>query len=205
MKPTKTLTLYTLLLTTLLTAACATKPVRKDDAAGQGIALADIKNWEMRARIGLRSRAQNGSATIIWTETPEQQTLRILGPLGGGLVLLQMNASGITVRDSKGALWQGQDASELIYRVSGWKIPVSALRWWMMGMIEPGSDARVTHDDGGRLNSIKQDSWQVSLDKYRRFSSFELPSLIIMETLTEPADEHYIRVKMIVKSWTVKQ
>ncbi|GMR06667.1 MAG: lipoprotein insertase outer membrane protein LolB [Gammaproteobacteria bacterium] len=196
-----------LLVVVVLLGACTSKPIKKEappDWQSKQAALAEINSWKMHARIGLRGMGRSGSASLIWVETPEQRNLRLLGPLGGGLVLLQQDATGASIQDSKGRTWHGQDAGELIYRVTGWQIPVSGLRWWLLGLTEPGSKAESTVDAAHRLVSVQQASWKVSLEKYTLFGGHELPTSIVMETVASGEGERYIRIKVIVKDWTFR-
>jgi len=196
-----------LLLGLLLISACTSKPIKKEapaDWQSKQAALAEADSWRMHARIGLRGMARSGSASLIWVETPEQRSLRLLGPLGGGQVLLQQDATGVSIQDSKGRIWHGQDAGELVYRVTGWQIPVSGLRWWLLGLTEPGSKAETTVDAAHRLVSVQQASWKVSLDKYTLFGDHELPASIVMETVAGREDGRYIRIKVIVKDWVME-
>jgi outer membrane lipoprotein LolB len=188
----------------LLLGACASKPIKMEedsDWQSRQAALADIDNWKMHARIGLRGMDRSGSASLIWVETPELRNLRLLGPLGGGLVLLQQDAAGVSIQDSRGRVWHAQDAGELIYQVTGWQIPVSGLRWWLLGLTEPGSKAESSLDSAHRLVSVQQAGWKVSLDKYALFGDHELPTSIVMETMADREDRRYIRVKVIVKEF----
>lgn len=163
--------------------------------------LAGLDHWQLHARIGLRSKNRSGSATLIWEEKPHQRRLRLIGPLGGGLIQLQEDESGVTITDSKGKIWQEKDASELIHRVTGWQIPVSGLRWWLLGLVEPGSKAESTYDSSQHLSKVQQDGWKVTLDKYRLYENFELPSTIVVESEFDQEHERYLRAKLIIKDW----
>lgn len=184
--------------------SCSSKPVKTKISTSwqsrQAI-LAEIDQWQLHARIGLRSKHRSGSASLIWDEIPGQRNLRLLGPVGGGLILLQQDSTGVTLTDSKGKTWYATDASELIQRVTGWQIPVSGLRWWLLGMTEPGSKAAYTLDQSQRLASINQDQWKVAFDKYSMFGRYELPTSIIIESDSSKDDDKYIRAKLIVKNW----
>jgi len=188
----------------MLLSACIAKPVKPETSAAwhsrQAI-LAEIDQWQLHARIGLRSKNRSGSASLIWDEIPGQRNLRLLGPVGGGLILLQQDSTGVTLTDSKGKTWYATDAAELIQRVTGWQIPVSGLRWWLLGMTEPGSKAAYTLDQSQRLASINQDQWKVAFDKYSMFGRYELPTSIIIESDSSKDDDKYIRAKLIVKNW----
>lgn len=197
-------TVLCLLSTCLLLAACTSKPVRQEAPSSwlsRQAAVADIDRWQLNARIGLRSEGRSGSATLVWHEQPGQRSLRLLGPVGGGLVLLQQDSKGVTLQDSKGKTWHAVDAAELIYRVTGWHIPVSGLRWWLLGMTEPGSKADYTLDDSQRLVTVLQDGWKVSLAKYTLFGKYELPASVTVESQADKGDDGYVRAKLIVKEW----
>ena len=188
----------------LLLGACTSKPVKTEASVAwqtrQAI-VAEIDQWQLNARIGLRSKDNSGSASLIWKELPGQRNLRLLGPVGGGLILLQQDSTGVSLQDSKGKTWYAGNAADLIYRVTGWNIPVSALRWWLLGMTEPGSNANYTLDDSQRLVAVSQAGWKVTLDKYKMFDRYELPSSLIVESGSGKEDEKYMRVKLIVKDW----
>ena len=207
MKVDSTLSRFSLLLSaSLLLAACTSQPVKQEASASwlsRQVALAEIDRWQLNARIGLRSEGRSGSATLIWNEQPGQRKLRLLGPVGGGLILLQQDETGVTLQDSKGKTWHAVDPAELIHRVTGWQIPVSGLRWWLLGMTEPGSKADYTLDDSERLATVVQDGWKVTLAKYTLFGKYELPASVTVESQVSKEDDGYMRAKLIVKEWEI--
>jgi outer membrane lipoprotein LolB len=181
-----------LLFTLSVLSGCTSIPAKKEapvDWKSRQAAFAQIDSWLMHARIGMRSKHHSGSATLIWDETERNRKLRLLGPLGGGVIYLQQDKTGVSLQDSN--------------RVTGWQIPVSGLRWWLLGITEPGSTAEYTLDESQRLLSVTQDGWKVTLDKYRLFGDYELPSLIVVETQEGQDKAGYIRAKLIVKEWKI--
>jgi len=193
-----------LLTAILLLGACTGKPVKKEppsDVLSRQDFLAGLDQWQLHARIGLRSNDHSGSATLIWEEAPGQRKLRLIGPLGGGVIQLQQDDNGVTITDSKGKVWLAEDAGELIRRVTGWSIPISGLRWWLLGLAEPDSKAVSTFDASQRLSNVQQDGWNVTLDKYRLYGDFELPSSIVVESEFDQGHGRYLRTKLIVKDW----
>lgn len=195
-----------LLFTISVLAGCTSITAKKEvlvDWKSRQAAFAQIDSWMLHARIGMRSKHHSGSASLIWDETEKNRKLRLLGPLGGGVIYLQQDKSGVSLQDSNGKKWHANDANELIYRVTGWQIPVSGLRWWLLGITEPGSTAEYTLDESQRLLSVLQDGWKVTLDKYRLFGDYELPSSIVVETEASEDKDGYIRAKLIVKDWKI--
>lgn len=203
---TKLINASLLLFTISVLAGCTSIPAKKEalvDWKTRQAAFAQIDSWILHARIGMRSKHHSGSASLIWDETQRNRKLRLLGPLGGGVIYLQQDNTGVSLQDSKGKKWHANDASELIYRVTGWQIPVSGLRWWLLGITEPGSTAEYTLDESQRLLSVTQDGWKVTLDNYRLFGDYELPSSIVVETQASQDKDGYIRAKLIVKDWKI--
>lgn len=194
----------TITLGLLILPGCSTKPIKpavQPDAQQQAVTLAKMTNWKLRARIGLRSKQKSGTATMIWDETSAKRSLRLLGPLGGGVILLQQDASGVSIQDSNKKIYRGTEAGELIYQVTGWQIPVTGLRWWLLGLTEPGSDAIPVYDDKQRLLHVVQDGWEISMSNYSQFDNYELPGSLLIKTTTDKNSERYLRVKIIVKEW----
>ncbi len=203
---TKLINASLLLFTLSVLSGCTSIPAKKEapvDWKSRQAAFAQIDSWLMHARIGMRSKHHSGSATLIWDETERKRKLRLLGPLGGGVIYLQQDKTGVSLQDSNGKQWHADDPNELIYRVTGWQIPVSGLRWWLLGITEPGSTAEYTLDESQRLLSVTQDGWKVTLDKYKLFGDYELPSSIVVETQAGQDKDGYIRAKLIVKEWKI--
>ena len=203
---TKFINACLLLIAILFLGACTSKPIKKElpgAVLSRQANLAGLEHWQLHARIGLRSKERSGSATLIWEETPGQRKLRLIGPLGGGVIQLQQDTNGVTITDSKGKVWQAKDAGELIRRVTGWQIPVSGLRWWLLGLAEPGSKAESTLDAFQRLSNVQQDGWNVTLNKYTLFDNYELPTSIVVESEFDQDHERYLRAKLIVKDWKI--
>jgi outer membrane lipoprotein LolB len=166
--------------------------------------LATLTHWTLRARIGIRSQQVNGSASLIWDEEDDGRVLNLLGPLGGGAIHLEQNQDGATLTDSKGRSWYNSNARELIRQSTGWEIPVSGLRWWILGLTEPGSSASYSFDEQNRLQSIQQQGWLVTYNKYKSFGPYELPSSITVTGYEEVAEENPVRVKLVIKEWEIK-
>ncbi|MCK5360412.1 MAG: outer membrane lipoprotein LolB [Gammaproteobacteria bacterium] len=193
-----------LLSTSLLIGACASKPIKTElpsDELSRQAELANLGYWQLHARIGLRSKNRSGSATLIWEETPKSRKLRLIGPLGGGVIQLQQDAKGVTITDSTGKVWIDNNAEDLILRVTGWQIPVSGLRWWLLGLVEPGSKAASTFGRSQNLNRVQQDGWNVTLDNYTLYDDYRLPAAIVVESEYDKDHERYLRAKLIIKDW----
>jgi outer membrane lipoprotein LolB len=187
----------------LVLASCATHP----GGPAKGMSwqqrmqnYSRLTDWQLKGRLGLRSGATSGTATLIWNEASDSRHLRLLGPAGQGLALLEESAAGAVLTDRSKTTWQGPSAQDLIEHTTGWKIPVASLRWWALGIVEPGSNTDYRLDEQQRLASLSQDGWQVSFGQYRSFGTYELPGSIVFHYVTgdEPPT---LRGKFLLKDW----
>ncbi|HBE91162.1 MAG TPA: outer membrane lipoprotein LolB [Gammaproteobacteria bacterium] len=184
-------------------ASCVSKPtIKPEQQAWQDRQerYSHLNNWHLKGRLGLRSKQESGAVTLIWNETPDHRQLRLLGPVGHGLVKLEETADGAVLQDSRNTRWQGATSQALIEQATGWNIPVQSLRWWVLGIVEPGRETDYQLDDQSRLASLKQDGWQVSFSQYRYFGGYELPGSIVFQNSTEHP-EHSLRGKFLLKKW----
>lgn len=193
-----------LVTASLLLASCSTAPTREAasiDWQTRQATYSTLDNWQLRARLGLRSDRRSGSVTLLWEERPQQRDIRLLNPMGGGLVSLQQDANGARLEDNKRSSWQAATASAAIYQATGWRIPIEQLRWWLLGVVAPGSDDDYTLDGQQRLASVRSENWRLTIDEYRLFGSLELPSRITVQSTLESSNERLMQARIIVKSW----
>ena len=81
---------------------------------------------------------------------------------------------------------------------------MSGLRWWLLGLVEPGGIASPTFDASQHLTGVQQDGWNVTLKQYTLFDNYELPTSIVVESELDKEHERYLRAKLIVKDWKIQ-
>jgi outer membrane lipoprotein LolB len=198
------LLLLFLVSTALLLASCSTRPVSQAPAMdwqSRQARYATIDDWQLRARLGLRSANRSGSVTLLWEEQPQQRSIRLLNPMGGGLVSLQQDEHGARLEDNKRSTWQAATAGDAIYRATGWRIPIEQLRWWLLGVVTPGSENDYALDEQQRLASVRTEDWRLTIEDYRLFDDIELPARITVQSTPENDSEQPMQARIIVKSW----
>ena len=192
-----------LLISALLLTSCASKPVSAPASLpwkDRNDLYSRLTQWDLKGRLGLVTSQQSGSVTLVWQESDKGRQLRLLGPAGQGLAKLDQTTTGTVIRDNHNNSWQGDTPEPLIEQAIGWEIPLSSLRWWVLGIVEPDSDTRFSLDDQERLQQLEQDGWQVSFSKYRMFDGYELPGSIVFQSSVETQGRN-LRGKFILKEW----
>jgi outer membrane lipoprotein LolB len=81
----------------------------------------------------------------------------------------------------------------------GWALPLSGLRYWVLGIPEPKRgferDAKRGHLDAyGRLAKLRQGGWTIDYQQYQDTQPIELPQEIALSNRA-------LKVKLVVSEW----
>jgi len=171
--------------------------------------LSNIDAWEVKGKLAVKTHKRGGQANMLWKRDGEDHNINLYGPLGGGRVVLSRDRDGATLRDNKKRTYHATTAEELLYRVAGWQVPFKAMRYWVLGVPNPGQESEQSVDDWGRLQNLKQAGWEVEFTEYREFEGRELPRKFHMKALPgqqpivedEFKESDQVRVRVIINRW----
>jgi len=137
-----------------LLAGCATTPesVKLPDISAwdqRTEVLGDVENWEFKGRIAVKAGDEGFNGKFNWAQQGDAFSATVGGPLGMGTVRIDGDGQVITLTDKDGAETVLHDPEvELRWRY-GWTIPVTSLRFWALGIPDPGQpSATEFHDEG---------------------------------------------------------
>jgi outer membrane lipoprotein LolB len=185
----------------LLLCACTVAPAGRGDSAQQSwqqrhAQLADVRDWRLRGRIGIVTERDSGTASLQWEQRGESFTLRIVAPFGRGLLAIEGSEQGVTARNGKGEQSRADNAEDLLWRHTGWRIPLADLRYWVLGLTAPDSGGSYRLDRRGRLAGLEEDGWQVEYHKYTALQKHELPANMHLQ------NEH-LKIKLAISAWEI--
>ena len=200
---------------TLVLTGCASAPSRPavDDPVEvwqhRVSDLSAIASWEVKAKLAVKTHKRGGQANMLWRREQADHNINLYGPLGGGRVILTRTAEGATLRDNKKRTYHAETTEELLYRVAGWQVPFGSMRYWVLGVPEPGQGYEESIDEWGRLQTLRQSGWEIEFVEYRDFDGRELPRKFLMTALpgtTHIVDDQFgendeVKVKIIIKRW----
>jgi outer membrane lipoprotein LolB len=185
----------------LICAACESTPevVPVDDPQRAWVEhqarLAAIHQWTAIGKLGIQSAQDSWSANLTWRQDRNDYRLRLSGPLGQGLMELRGTAEAVELRTSEDEVYRARTAEELMQSHAGWQVPLSGLRYWILG--RPAPDAVITNfvlDPGGRLAELQQLGWRISYARYVEFDGVALPTRLTLENAR-------LRAKLAVRNW----
>ncbi len=156
--------------------------------------LSQADDWALTGRIGIRSADDGFNAKFRHTQDGRRFDTTLSGPLGVGTIRVAGDRQGILLTDKDGAQLRLDNPEADLQRLYGWTIPVDSLKYWALGIPDPGVPAAPVLDDAGRLASVEQRGWRVAIDRYREYAGQQLPARITATSSTT-------RVRLVVDRW----
>jgi len=196
-------------------AGCATTPSYPPPVEDPAVAwqarqteLKPVSAWKIQGRLAMRSDDEGWQATVYWARDGDQQRIDLAGPLGRGHLRLVQDSHGAELRDADQRTWRANNAEQLLYRTTGWRVPLDGLNYWVLGLPVPEAAASEELDSRGRLKKLVQSGWDIRFLEYTRYGSFDLPSKLFMKrqaaaTETGSAKDATLEVRLIVEHWAL--
>lgn len=163
-------------LSLALLGACATKP--KVDANSVNSTLLQSEIWTLNGRIAFTNPEDKFSAALEWHQTNDTYRLRLSKLIGGTLLMLEKDASQLVTLRFDGKTYHDSDAENLVWRITGWRLPVNDFKYWVAGTLNPlgPMPGNIKRDNNQRLWSFESlNGWQVTYQNYKVFSGIALP------------------------------
>lgn len=158
--------------------------------------LKHITGWQTRGRIGVVTPENGWHASLNWDQQADAYQIQLNGPTGQGIAALYGNKDGITLMVPDEGVASAKDPETLLERQLGFRLPVSGLRYWALGLPSPTPEKTEILDDQGRLKELKQDQWHILLRDYRDQGGFEIPTKLRLE-------RQDMSVKLILRDWSL--
>lgn len=159
--------------------------------------LQALQTFTVQASVGIKSPAENISGNLRWQQFDKHSyQARMANILGISLFELRQNSE-LTELLVRGEQYQASDASNLLWQLAGWSIPLNDMSLWLRGL--PGESATdITYDSHGRISAFTlTDStgirWKLS------YSSFFNDALSLPKQLLLQSDDTQVRV--VIRSW----
>ena len=199
---------------TALAAGCATAPalppVENPAATWQArqTELRPITTWNIQGRMSMRTAEEGWQASLNWVREGERHRIDIIGPLGRGHLRLTQDNQGAELRDAEQHSWHAENPEQLLYRTTGWLVPLDGLNYWVLGLPLPDTAASQELDPQGRLKTLSQSGWDIRFLEYTRYGALDLPSKLFIKrqgrgTNGSPADDATLEVRLVIESWAL--
>ncbi len=191
---------------TVFVAGCATMPrpaVRHPHRiwVAHRARMAAIQAFRVSAESGVLAGRHGGTLMLRWVVRPAAYQMTGFGPFGRVIFRLRAGPAGAQLRTEHGR-FQGASASRLLWHLTGWRLPVAGLRFWILGMPAPGPVVERKLDRHGLLASLRQAGWSIRYRSYGRTPKGRLPRFLTL-TREGVSGSDRIVVKIRIDRWRV--
>ncbi|MBS0578508.1 MAG: outer membrane lipoprotein LolB [Proteobacteria bacterium] len=179
-------------------AGCHTLPLAPVASAPWDVRRAMLQaqgHFAVKGRVAVATGSTGFNANLRWSQVADDAHVTIEGPLGIGAV--QVNASGtaLEVINAKSEHISDEMARAELRTRLGFDAPIGSLRYWILGVPRPGSEAQETLDAAQqRLSDLDQDGWHVAYGSYTQVNGQALPARLTLE-------HESVRVRLVVDDW----
>lgn len=191
-------------LTTL--AGCATAPPRPESSATPGRSDAHLAaeqerralaDWTLTGRVAVIHHEESWHATLHWKQRGERYHIRLIAPLGQGSIALR-GLPGAVVMEGDDASFMAADPETLLERHLGWRIPVTGLRYWIRGLVDPVVDGTPLYADDGLPRRLDQSGWRIDFRRWGESGEVSLPEKVFMEA-------EGLKVRVVIDRWQLNE
>lgn len=156
--------------------------------------MSSVDAWVWNGRIAVKTATDSWHANLDWQHLVGNDQLHLSGPFGQGGVRILVQPGSIQITDAKGNSEASDWPERMLHRRFGFAVPLSALRYWILGLEEPGSTNTIEFDSNGFLRKIVYQAWEVQITKYMFSNGYTIPRKIQIKR------EDMI-LKLIVDHW----
>ena len=177
--------------------ACQTVPVSPAPSVAWSVrrpALQSLGRFGLNGRVAVAVGKQGFNAGLRWSQAGALTRLALTGPLGAGGVEVTADGGDLSVVTSSGKRLGSADARAELEDKLGFEPPLTSLRYWVLGVPDPGAPASVQLDSQQRLTQLTQEGWQVEYTAYMPVGAEWLPRLLTLR-------REDVRVRMVVDGW----
>ena len=159
-------------------------------------ALQLLDAFAFSGQLAAATATEGFSAALRWQQQGVASTLSLRAPLGIGGAQLNYDGSALQVTASNGSHLEGAAAQAELVRMLGFELPLSSLRFWLLGVPDPAATATETMDAAQRLAQLQQGDWRVNYGEYTHAAGQWLPVRI---TVRRDA----LRLKLHISTWVL--
>ena len=166
--------------------------------------LGKADRFSLEAKLAVQYAGKGYTARLLWRHQADSDDLRIFSPLGQQVAWIQRSASGVTLTDQQGKQHQAADVASLTERLLGWRLPLSGLSQWVLGLPHTGSPYQASYLANGAPQTLQQEGWQIEYDEYQQVT---LPQASGALTASLPFYvrllQQDVRLKLAIQQWSL--
>jgi len=156
-----------------------------------------IRSWEIRGRLGIQTKDNGGSMDLIWKQSVDEYSIRLIAPLAAGNYLIQGEQDHAEIRYPDGSSKNIENTDDIFLTSLDVDLPTSAIKDWVRGL--PASEIGIDDvqwNEHGLINRIRQSGWNVEMKKYAG-AKILLPHSIYISR----DDDEDLDIRLVLRQW----
>ena len=174
------------LISVFFLSGCATfsQPTVRLNSNIHQLSLQQLDSWLIKGKLGFKNFEKKQSANFRWQQNQQQQQYQLnLTSIIGTSILNMRGDEESVILTTNNETYQDSDPSYLIWRVTGWQIPVEKLRFWVKGQHQK-NDKVLTSEQGwvSQLQPVCNNckNWLINYDNYKLIDGVWLPHKVVL-------------------------
>src|SRR5687767_4884502 len=124
------------------------------------------ETFALGGRVAVAAGTEGFNARLRWNQNGPVSQLALDGPFGAGGLRLTSDGTQLVLENAKGERLDADAARAEIERRLGFDPPLGSLRYWVLGVPDPGSTAFEQLDAEARLARLEQNGWNIEYTSY---------------------------------------
>ena len=181
---------FGLYLVILMVSGCTTEIVAPETLYSKITreSLYNLEQWSFEGRLGLTGIKDSWQANINWQHRSSNEEIRLSGPLGQGATIIKLTGKLVTIDRGNDKIQTSLEPEAFISQQLGMFVPIRSLRYWVIGVPEPGSP----YVEAGL--GFRQAGWLIEYKQMQRVNAQNMPRRI---TVTNEK----VKLKIMIDQW----
>jgi outer membrane lipoprotein LolB len=146
--------------------------------------------WRLDGRAAVAFHEQGWQASLNWQQRDGSNEVHLSGPFGAGALVLKRSADGLSLNGAPPSDAMMEQLQERL----GFELPLDHLRYWLLGVPDPGADFEVKRNAQDRAAQLAQAEWNIDYDRYMPVAGDVLPAHLVLR-------HEGVRVRIAVDHW----
>lgn len=145
-------------------------PARAPNGYGLNQTLPPLNHWQIQGKIAIQQKKDHKtwSTNFTWLRTKQQHLIRLYGPFGYQIAIINITPKQATLKTATGQMLQSKSFDDLVAKATGIDLPTAKLMHWIQGMATSTAD-----------NSL----WKIDYKKFNTVNRRSLPTLLEIQHL----------------------
>jgi outer membrane lipoprotein LolB len=150
--------------------------------------LYKVNQWSFEGRVSLTGRDDSWTANMDWQHSPDNEKIKLSGPLGQGATVIQLTKDHVTIDRGDGKAQTSNQPEAFINQQLGLFVPVRSLRYWVIGLPEPTGSFVET------ATGFKQAGWLIEYKQMQIVNNIAMPQKVTVSN-------EQVKLKLIIDQW----